>query len=72
MLGNERLRLGELRKKHYEIAGVPLEPMAEDNGLQTSSYATPSSPKPSKPTLMKKPAFAQKPNIPSKSMVTIG
>ncbi|KAA0716380.1 Huntingtin-interacting protein 1-related protein [Triplophysa tibetana] len=72
MLGNERLRLGELRKKHYEIAGVPLEQMDQDNGLQTSSYATPSSPKPSKPTLMKKPAFAQKPNIPSKSMVTIG
>uniref|UniRef100_A0A8C9TXD6 Huntingtin interacting protein 1 related b n=1 Tax=Scleropages formosus TaxID=113540 RepID=A0A8C9TXD6_SCLFO len=25
-LENERLRLGELRKKHYELAGVPVEP----------------------------------------------
>lgn len=71
MLDNERLRLGELRKKHYEIAGVPLEQMTQGNGLQTSSYATPSSPKPSKPTLMKKPTLAQKPNIPPKSPVTI-
>lgn len=73
MLDNERMRLGELRKKHYEIAGVPLEQMAQDNGLQTS-YVTagPPSPKPSKPNVMKKPALAQKPNILPKSPVTIG
>ncbi|XP_035382545.1 huntingtin interacting protein 1 related b [Electrophorus electricus] len=68
MLENERLRLGELRKKHYEIAGVPLEQVAQDNGLRTPSPTVPSSPKPSKPTLMKKPALAQKPNIPPKTM----
>uniref|UniRef100_A0A8C1LZN2 Huntingtin interacting protein 1 related b n=1 Tax=Cyprinus carpio TaxID=7962 RepID=A0A8C1LZN2_CYPCA len=68
MLENERLHLGELRKKHYEIAGVPLEELAQDNGLRASPHVTaaPSSPKPSKPTLMKKPALAQKPNIPPK------
>uniref|UniRef100_A0A671N4F9 I/LWEQ domain-containing protein n=1 Tax=Sinocyclocheilus anshuiensis TaxID=1608454 RepID=A0A671N4F9_9TELE len=62
MLENERLHLGGLRKKHYEI----------DNGLRASPHVTaaPSSPKPSKPTLMKKPALAQKPNIPPKSTVT--
>uniref|UniRef100_A0A672NV37 Huntingtin-interacting protein 1-related protein-like n=1 Tax=Sinocyclocheilus grahami TaxID=75366 RepID=A0A672NV37_SINGR len=48
MLENERLHLGGLRKKHYEIAGVPLEELAQDNGLR-------------------KPALAQKPNIPPKS-----
>uniref|UniRef100_A0A8C1Y3B6 Huntingtin interacting protein 1 related b n=1 Tax=Cyprinus carpio TaxID=7962 RepID=A0A8C1Y3B6_CYPCA len=71
MLENERLHLGELRKKHYEIAGVPLEELAQDNGLRASPHVTaaPSSPKPSKPTLMKKPALAQKPNIPPKSTV---
>lgn len=64
MLENERLRLGELRKKHYEIAGVPLEQLSEDNGLK----ASPASPKPSsKPGLMKKPVLAQKPNIPPKT-----
>ncbi|XP_066510477.1 huntingtin-interacting protein 1-related protein-like [Hoplias malabaricus] len=67
MLENERLRLGELRKKHYEIAGVPLEQLAMDNGLSAPSPTAPSSPKPSKPALMKKPALAQKPNIPPKS-----
>uniref|UniRef100_A0A4W4F9Q7 I/LWEQ domain-containing protein n=1 Tax=Electrophorus electricus TaxID=8005 RepID=A0A4W4F9Q7_ELEEL len=71
MLENERLRLGELRKKHYEIAGVPLEQVAQDNGLRTPSPTVPSSPKPSKPTLMKKPALAQKPNIPPKTMVML-
>uniref|UniRef100_A0A9J8CI48 I/LWEQ domain-containing protein n=1 Tax=Cyprinus carpio carpio TaxID=630221 RepID=A0A9J8CI48_CYPCA len=73
MLENERLHLGELRKKHYEIAGVPLEELAQDNGLRASPHVTaaPSSPKPSKPTLMKKPALAQKPNIPPKSTVIL-
>lgn len=67
MLENERLRLGELRKKHYEIAGVPLEQLGQDDSALTPTF--PSSPKPSKPTIMKKPALAQKPNIPTKTMV---
>uniref|UniRef100_A0A671UVB3 Huntingtin-interacting protein 1-related protein n=1 Tax=Sparus aurata TaxID=8175 RepID=A0A671UVB3_SPAAU len=48
-LENERLRLGELRKKHYELAGVPLEP--EGNGVRSPSPAPAGtmSPKPSKP-----------------------
>uniref|UniRef100_A0A8C8H4A5 Huntingtin-interacting protein 1-related protein n=1 Tax=Oncorhynchus tshawytscha TaxID=74940 RepID=A0A8C8H4A5_ONCTS len=58
-LGNERLRLGELRKKHYDIG----------NGLAPSSASEPSSPKPSKPSIMRKPALAQKPNLPPKNMV---
>lgn len=66
-LENERLRLGELRKKHYNLAGVPLEELAQGNG-EASSPAHPGtmSPKPSKPALMKKPALAQKPHIPPK------
>uniref|UniRef100_A0A3Q1F2B6 Huntingtin-interacting protein 1-related protein n=1 Tax=Acanthochromis polyacanthus TaxID=80966 RepID=A0A3Q1F2B6_9TELE len=69
-LENERLRLGELRKKHYDLAGVPLEQVSEGNG-ETSSLVHPASmsPKPSKPAIMKKPALAQKPNIPPKTMV---
>ncbi|XP_076127555.1 huntingtin interacting protein 1 related b [Alosa pseudoharengus] len=68
-LENERLRLGELRKKHYDIAGVPLDAAAQGNGLRAASPspAAPASPKPSKPSLMKKPALASKPNIPPKS-----
>ncbi|XP_017307665.1 huntingtin interacting protein 1 related b isoform X1 [Ictalurus punctatus] len=66
MLENERLRLGELRKKHYEIAGVPLEQLEQVEDALSSTF--PSSPKPSKPSLMKKPALAQKPNIPTKNM----
>ncbi|KAM9392582.1 huntingtin interacting protein 1 related b [Pholidichthys leucotaenia] len=68
-LENERLRLGELRKKHYDLAGVPLEQVNEGN-RETSSVVHPGtrSPKPSKPTLMKKPALAQKPNISRKSL----
>ncbi|KAG8011996.1 Huntingtin-interacting protein 1-related protein, partial [Nibea albiflora] len=69
-LENERLRLGELRKKHYELAGVPLDQISEGNG-DTSSLVHPGtmSPKPTKPALMKKPALAQKPNIPPKTTV---
>lgn len=69
-LENERLRLGELRKKHYDLAGVPLDQVSEGNG-ETSSLDHPvsMSPKPTKPTLMKKPALAQKPNIPPKTSV---
>ncbi|XP_036385203.1 huntingtin-interacting protein 1-related protein-like [Megalops cyprinoides] len=59
-LENERVRLGELRRKHYELAGVPLDQLAEGNGLAS---ATPPSPKPAKPALSKKPALAQKPSI---------
>uniref|UniRef100_A0A7N8XME6 Huntingtin-interacting protein 1-related protein n=1 Tax=Mastacembelus armatus TaxID=205130 RepID=A0A7N8XME6_9TELE len=63
LLENERLRLGELRKKHYELG----------NG-ETSSLAPPASmsPKPSKPALMKKPMLFQKPNIPPKATVRAG
>ncbi|KAF3850784.1 hypothetical protein F7725_012556 [Dissostichus mawsoni] len=69
-LENERLRLGELRKKHYDVVGVPSEPVSEGNG-ETSSLAYPAnmSPKPSKPALFKKPALAQKPNLLPKSML---
>uniref|UniRef100_A0A3Q4BP31 Uncharacterized protein n=1 Tax=Mola mola TaxID=94237 RepID=A0A3Q4BP31_MOLML len=69
-LENERLRLGELRKKHYELAGVPLQQTSEGNG-DASPLAHPASmsPKPSKPALMKKPALAQKPNIAPKTIV---
>ncbi|XP_035592010.1 huntingtin interacting protein 1 related b isoform X3 [Oncorhynchus keta] len=67
-LGNERLRLGELRKKHYDIAGVPAAGLSEGNGLAPSSASEPSSPKPSKPSIMRKPALAQKPNLPPKNM----
>uniref|UniRef100_A0A8C4GKI1 Huntingtin-interacting protein 1-related protein n=1 Tax=Dicentrarchus labrax TaxID=13489 RepID=A0A8C4GKI1_DICLA len=69
-LENERLRLGELRKKHYVLAGVPLEPESEGNGITTSlPNPVTMSPKPTKPALMKKPTMAQKPNIPPKTMV---
>lgn len=70
-LDNERLRLGELRKKHYEIAGVPLESLSEGNGdMSTMTNPATRSPKPSsKPTIMKKPALAQKPTIAPKVVV---
>lgn len=62
-LENERLRLGELRKKHYVIVGVPVDQHSEGNGLTLSpSPAGPSSPKPSKPAISRKPNLAQKPN----------
>ncbi|XP_061115973.1 huntingtin interacting protein 1 related b [Conger conger] len=64
-LDSERVRLGELRKKHYVLAGVPLDQVAEGNGF--TSTPPPLSPKPTKPPLMKKPAIAQKPTIPPKS-----
>lgn len=74
-LENERLRLGELRKKHYELAGVPLEQISEGNGdapsLTTADAAT-MSPKSRKPALLKKPALAQKPNIAAKTLVSEG
>ncbi len=67
-LENERLRLGELRKKHYNLAGVPLE-QVEGNGDTSLAHPATMSPKAIKPALMKKPALAQKPNIPPKSAV---
>ncbi|KAK0150954.1 Huntingtin-interacting protein 1-related protein [Merluccius polli] len=73
-LENERLRLGELRKKHYGIAGVAVPQLAEDNGIcsasSSPSHAGSASPKLSqaKPSVMRKPALAQKPNFPPKSM----
>ncbi|KAM9858306.1 huntingtin interacting protein 1 related b [Aulostomus maculatus] len=67
-LENERLRLGELRKQHYVLGGVSPEQVSEGNG-ETSLMANPAtmSPKLGKPAVMKKPALAQKPNIPPKS-----
>uniref|UniRef100_A0A3P9A5A3 I/LWEQ domain-containing protein n=1 Tax=Esox lucius TaxID=8010 RepID=A0A3P9A5A3_ESOLU len=71
-LGNERLRLGELRKKHYDIAGVPATDFSEDNGLASvPTSVAPPSPNPTKPSIMRKPALAQKPNLPPKNMVTV-
>ncbi|XP_019907987.2 huntingtin interacting protein 1 related b isoform X2 [Esox lucius] len=68
-LGNERLRLGELRKKHYDIAGVPATDFSEDNGLASvPTSVAPPSPNPTKPSIMRKPALAQKPNLPPKNM----
>lgn len=69
-LENERLRLGELRKKHYTLAGVPHDEVSAGNGETSSSLnsSLSMSPKPSKPTLMKKPALAQKPNVPPKNI----
>lgn len=53
MLQNERMRLGELRKKHYALAGVYDE---------TDDVVKPAQ----KPGILKKPQLPQKPNIPPK------
>uniref|UniRef100_A0A8C5CB35 I/LWEQ domain-containing protein n=1 Tax=Gadus morhua TaxID=8049 RepID=A0A8C5CB35_GADMO len=71
-LENERLRLGELRKKHYGIAGAAL--VSDDNGVSSSasspSHGSSLSPRlQQKPSVMKKPNLAQKPSLPPKSMV---
>ncbi|XP_076007005.1 huntingtin interacting protein 1 related b isoform X2 [Genypterus blacodes] len=68
-LDGERQRLGELRKKHYDLAGVPHEQLSDGNE-EASSPAHPASmsPKPSKPAIMRKPALAQKPNLQPKNM----
>lgn len=71
-LENERLRLGELRKKHYELAGVPLEQISEGNGDAPAADPATMSPKSRKPALMKKPALAQKPSIAAKTIVSEG
>ncbi|XP_041855999.1 huntingtin interacting protein 1 related b isoform X2 [Melanotaenia boesemani] len=68
-LENERLRLGELRKKHYDLAGVPPEQVPQGNGETSAlAHSVTMSPKPSKPALMKKPSLAHKPNVPPKTM----
>ncbi|KAG9487676.1 hypothetical protein GDO78_007466 [Eleutherodactylus coqui] len=56
MLQNERMHLGELRKKHYVLAGVFEE---------TEGAVKPVPPQ--KPEIQKKPQLAQKPNIPPKT-----
>ncbi|XP_061119062.1 huntingtin-interacting protein 1-related protein-like isoform X2 [Conger conger] len=58
-LENERVRLGELRRKHYELAGSPLDPENDNNGV---SNKAPPSPKPAKPSLFKKPSLPRKPS----------
>ncbi|XP_068167483.1 huntingtin interacting protein 1 related b isoform X2 [Antennarius striatus] len=68
-LENERVRLGELRKKHYELAGVPLEQVSEGNGDSFSlPHSANMSPKHTKPAIMRKPNLAQKPHLPPKSL----
>ncbi|XP_062870215.1 huntingtin-interacting protein 1-related protein-like [Trichomycterus rosablanca] len=57
-LSNERQRLGELRKKHYELAGVPLEqPEMDLNGFVNDLLSV--MPKPPK-IASKKPSIFQK------------
>ncbi|CAJ0958620.1 unnamed protein product [Ranitomeya imitator] len=53
-LQNERMRLGDLRKKHYGMSGVLDE--AEETVRP-----------PQRPGILKKPQLAQKPNIPPKT-----
>lgn len=53
MLQNERIRLGELRRKHYALAGVYDETDEAVKPMQ-------------KPGILKKPQLPQKPNIPPK------
>ncbi|XP_015221895.2 huntingtin-interacting protein 1-related protein isoform X1 [Lepisosteus oculatus] len=59
-LEGERLRLGELRKKHYELAGAPSEEMSDGNGFLKQA---PVSPAAVKPAVMRKPPLAQKPSM---------
>ncbi|KAG8456061.1 hypothetical protein GDO86_002022 [Hymenochirus boettgeri] len=54
-LENERLRLGELRRKHYALAGVYEE---EEEVKPVPAQ---------KPGILKKPQLPQKPNIPPKA-----
>ncbi|KAM4707564.1 huntingtin-interacting protein 1-related protein [Discoglossus pictus] len=60
MLQNERMRLGELRKKHYALAGVYDEIVEEVKPVPTQ-----------RPGILKKPQLAQKPNIPPKADLKI-
>ncbi|XP_075424399.1 huntingtin-interacting protein 1-related protein isoform X2 [Ascaphus truei] len=56
MLQNERIRLGELRRKHYALAGVYEEIVAEVKPVAAQ-----------RPGILKKPQLANKPNIPPKA-----
>uniref|UniRef100_A0A8C5E3V1 I/LWEQ domain-containing protein n=1 Tax=Gouania willdenowi TaxID=441366 RepID=A0A8C5E3V1_GOUWI len=69
-LENERMRLGELRKQHYGLAGVPLVDVLDANsGTSSPNNSASMSPNLNKPALRKKPVLAQKPTIPPKNMV---
>ncbi|XP_028312836.1 huntingtin interacting protein 1 related b [Gouania willdenowi] len=68
-LENERMRLGELRKQHYGLAGVPLVDVLDANsGTSSPNNSASMSPNLNKPALRKKPVLAQKPTIPPKNM----
>ncbi|XP_063820633.1 huntingtin-interacting protein 1-related protein isoform X1 [Pseudophryne corroboree] len=56
MLQNERMRLGDLRKQHYSLAGGYEEANETEKPLSAQ-----------KPGILKKPKLAQKPNIPPKA-----
>ncbi|KAM8960740.1 huntingtin-interacting protein 1-related protein [Pelodytes ibericus] len=56
MLQNERMRLGDLRRKHYALAGVYDEEPEVGKAAPIQ-----------KPGILKKPQLAQKPNIPPKA-----
>ncbi|KAG5835080.1 hypothetical protein ANANG_G00268340 [Anguilla anguilla] len=68
-LENERVRLGELRRKHYDLAGVPADQETDGNGFATPA---PSSPKPAKPSVFKKPTLPQKPSLLAKNPFKLG
>ncbi|XP_053500460.1 huntingtin-interacting protein 1-related protein-like isoform X1 [Ictalurus furcatus] len=69
-LSNERQRLGELRKKHYELAGVPLDQTAEKDFdgfvsvlppvMPEPPLPEPPKPEPSKNPTSKRPSIFQK------------
>lgn len=66
-LSNERQRLGELRKKHYELAGVPLDQTIEGDfdgfvSVLPPVMSEPSLPAPPKPEPPKNHP-AKKPSI---------
>lgn len=70
-LSSERQRLGELRKKHYELAGVPLDQTAEKDfdgfvSVLSPVMPEPPLPKPPKPEPPKNPS-SKKPSIFHKS-----
>ncbi|XP_043846042.1 huntingtin-interacting protein 1-related protein-like [Dromiciops gliroides] len=56
-LENERMRLGELRKQHYALAGVIDEPVEEEPPPFSRPVASP------RRGILKKPPLAQKPTL---------
>uniref|UniRef100_A0A8C5E4E2 Huntingtin interacting protein 1 related n=1 Tax=Gouania willdenowi TaxID=441366 RepID=A0A8C5E4E2_GOUWI len=57
-LENERMRLGELRKQHYGLAGVPLVDVLDANsGTSSPNNSASMSPNLNKPALRKKPVL---------------